>query len=1716
MNDASDKTRVQDTSEKTRAQDSSEKTRAQDASEKTRAQDASEKTRAQDASEKTRAQDASEKTRAQVASEKTRAQNASEKTRAQDASEKTRAQDASEKTRTHDASDKARAQNTSDKTRAQDTSDKTRVQGTSEKTRAQDTSDKTRVQDTSDKTRVQDTSDKTRVQGTSDKTRVQDTSDKTRVQDTSDKTRVQDTSDKTRVQDTSDKTRVQDTSDKTRVQDTSDKTRVQDTSDKTRVQDTSDKTRVQDTSDKTRVQDTSDKTRVQDTSDKTRVQDTSDKTRVQDTSDKTRVQGTSDKTRAQDTSDKTRVQGTSEKTRAQDTSDKTRVQDTSDKKRVQDTSEKTKALDTSDKKRAQESSDKTRVQDASDGEKANNTSEKLKVSAAPEKLDSNDSPIRPASTEQSPKKTRTKEIQGNTLTIHLASRKPRTCEENSKQAMFHADKVLPTQHGTSGDTKTDKIMLDLEHQQERGTSSQSVDATARKVTKRKADSSNLPTAKQAMEREMHDFLVKTFPGLHKQTYFVPPILFNVAKRAWATQFHGCFTSELTPQSNVRADEARERILKCLQELSTIMTCFVMSGVIFDEYLNKRTRLPTDKPGEKPHIPFPKPGDLASQYRRGEIDVMIFHKSYGIIIIDVKAVGDTFDEMSVNESEKLDLIIKVLEKVLALIRKEREVILHLVSDIPCTIPVSAMLVLPNLSRSLLKDALDLQPVLREELATALRTTRRVEDVCLCADDLPAKHQAMTDENARNFAQCWKQQFPDKEQIIDDGVYEQIIGRFCGPFSSVTVWTSEQQRAIVRTLGQAVHETGRRFTAAVLFPQHIEVLDSIDKYVYINGSPGSGKTMVLTVKGLQWVKAGSYVCVLTIEAGTSPVSLIIHQQIVDALHREEDTSGSGKIDTDSLSNDTDDVKTSFQHLVNRLKQRADGRLICLIVDEIDVADFPAIEQIIDQLPECRIWCAGIWAANGLQSFVLKQLPISFRCPPAVQTILQLTEPSARKAKPSLTSDVTSPTLYTYVTDCTQIDECPLPTTGVRPMLMSHANHGSGTILDCSLCGDVLAAYLKDNLRVGTDIPANDILIVTADTQRLSSSQNVAVFRFVKALQKQGMEVNIIARYSGNELAFPLEAKITLTSYELVAGLERKVVVFLPGGTPASVGAENEVSKVCYNDGAAIATCAEFTGSNAKCHPMEIDDKPEGDVSKSEIFTGQSTQQLSKKVMEEIAVVNKERKANTEGGNKSFDPYGGDDEEKGKGQTGDRTTLHKEGYKLQPTEIVPSPNRNEHNHSCSNTDDSKEISSSPSPAKEEQSSQGTSQIEKHKGAHVRKGSLLQRPALESFEHQTGSTDKKRKSRGKNTRKGKSSKHGNHDKSHKENIYDLMILNPSEGEDDENEKGYDRNTSDSSEEKREGAEDRKHSFAKEEHSSQGTGQTKKHKSAHLKKGSASPRDALGSLENQKGSTDKKSRGKNTHEGKSSKRGNLFDESHRKNSTSEIDQENVYDLKKLNPSDGEDDQNDKSCDHNTSHSLEEKREGAEDKTLSEATSSKGRIKEKNITDNCREENKTEHVASTNSERTTAYASRARQTSSSTTQDQMHVPTPGAAALSLTPDIRTCLTADDDVGFRTVRSSQPSRQECSSASISEGTISSLEQGIKEVQVNAYAEDRTETEADLDARASANRPVKERQMRSYDSRLHEAVNQLSVSNRECMWYAVSCARAHVVIFHFPQN
>ena len=159
----------------------------------------------------------------------------------------------------------------------------------------------------------------------------------------------------------------------------------------------------------------------------------------------------------------------------------------------------------------------------------------------------------------------------------------------------------------------------------------------------------------------------------------------------------------------------ERLLQTLREVLTEKIWFSISGLTFDEYLNKLfAQKDPGQPRKKLKIPLPKPGDLPPQYRRGEIDVLLINKAHGLIIIDVKAVGDTFDELNMNEREKAELVKKVLVKALCLMRKEKDVVLHLVGDITCTVPVSTMLVLPNLRRPMLKTALDSDPGLREVL------------------------------------------------------------------------------------------------------------------------------------------------------------------------------------------------------------------------------------------------------------------------------------------------------------------------------------------------------------------------------------------------------------------------------------------------------------------------------------------------------------------------------------------------------------------------------------------------------------------------------------------------------------------------------------------------------------------------------------------------------------------------------------------------------------------------------------------------------------------------------------------------------------------------------------------------------------------------------------------------------------------------------------------
>lgn len=85
-------------------------------------------------------------------------------------------------------------------------------------------------------------------------------------------------------------------------------------------------------------------------------------------------------------------------------------------------------------------------------------------------------------------------------------------------------------------------------------------------------------------------------------------------------------------------------------------------------------------------------------------------------------------------------------------------------------------------------------------------------------------------------------------------------------------------VVRTTGQAVAEVGLILSTLALYPDQIDLLnDKTLQCVHIHGPPGTGKTVVLVLKGIQWLREGHDVYVLSTSERSRTVSIQIEQQL-----------------------------------------------------------------------------------------------------------------------------------------------------------------------------------------------------------------------------------------------------------------------------------------------------------------------------------------------------------------------------------------------------------------------------------------------------------------------------------------------------------------------------------------------------------------------------------------------------------------------------------------------------------------------------------------------------------------------------------------------------------------------------------------------------------------------------------------------------------------------
>ena len=114
------------------------------------------------------------------------------------------------------------------------------------------------------------------------------------------------------------------------------------------------------------------------------------------------------------------------------------------------------------------------------------------------------------------------------------------------------------------------------------------------------------------------------------------------------------------------------------------------------------------------------------------------------------------------------------------------------------------------------------------------------------------------------------------------------RFAGPATAVEVHCStvprlaRGQHADVRTPGEGVEETAVRFAPSpvctiVLHPDQVDVLHRQQPLVYIAGPPCVGKSLVLLLKGIDWLDQHKPVQVVSSNLGSQAASRMLEAQL-----------------------------------------------------------------------------------------------------------------------------------------------------------------------------------------------------------------------------------------------------------------------------------------------------------------------------------------------------------------------------------------------------------------------------------------------------------------------------------------------------------------------------------------------------------------------------------------------------------------------------------------------------------------------------------------------------------------------------------------------------------------------------------------------------------------------------------------------------------------------
>lgn len=608
--------------------------------------------------------------------------------------------------------------------------------------------------------------------------------------------------------------------------------------------------------------------------------------------------------------------------------------------------------------------------------------------------------------------------------------------------------------------------------------------------------------------------------------------------------------------------------------------FILSEHHFEDYLNK-----SDVLAEAAQLPGPSAIDT-SQTRepRGEADIVLLHRRHGVLLGEIKAVGRwhaIHEKREAPDSAVVDRLKTCLQQLF----KSEKVVRNRLSDIAPGFTVRKTVFLPFVNRVQLTRVLAAETKLLQDLCQCLEagdaTVDAVLELCVYDEQLsdPDTYWHVTQDTLGKLTTWWEHRMAtDQPPLWDDKLYLDIVARFVGPASTVSVYCIVHPRVEVRTAGQAVAELGRRLSYLVLTEQQMCVLTKDLLLVCITGPPGTGKTVLLALKALQWLRQGLDVHIVSVDPTTVAATRVIEHQLQVTLALSASSTKTGKKSVEASAGtefpkvgaihvhqyDFNNKKGDEEKAVNDLIADPCPETLCVIMDEIVFSSSlksgqPTLQLVQGLKSRCheqqlRLWCAGVYrdvTSDAALEEVKLTIPMRFA--------------------PVIFREVTSGFSRLTGVESYTDGAVTAPGDGLKVIHLHHDREGNGGHrgrwpVECETCGLSVANQLYDLLGITTQeksrLSWRDVFIITRsaalcddvkDEQGLVTSPACGL---VRGLREAGVPVNVLSvdidkasdkleiERRMTDIALAKTDQVNVVRINVVHGLERRVVVWLVG--------------------------------------------------------------------------------------------------------------------------------------------------------------------------------------------------------------------------------------------------------------------------------------------------------------------------------------------------------------------------------------------------------------------------------------------------------------------------------------------------------------------------------------------------------------------------------------------